>query len=963
MWGNHEKVHAQNYTLQKFTTQQGLPNLCVYVTFRDSRGLIWCGTESGLGLFQTNRFIPFIHSSKDVNSMLAGQIFSIAEDEQGNLWIGTYANGILIFNPYKNTYRVLDKILFPQLIPNKSVYSITPYRKQHLLITTSKGAYEINSLNFRVQSVMPVEYSTHDILLYKKFNGKEYFLCNRLGLLERNEQGNWHLFRCPDNSPNLMGLNCVHGQLVITGFKNCYLFNHQTLQSSEVVYHGHDISKDGINDIIEDRNGQIYINSLRYGLLRAKLQSDKFYCEDIVEDSWFEHGNALYSNFYDAINHQFFVGTQQGLYLYSPLHPYFTESDEKDSVGTVRIIQQSQEGILIGTEGGLFSYKVGNKIKKLSASFLQAKRNFFTQILPLTPDEYLAVGNQFALLTHGQVNPFYSNATNILKQENMIVASKLDNKLYFFSNSPSMISMFDLTTQQFSQYPHHINELIVPPVLNHGANIIFHTHSQLFEFNTTTHQLTEIQTDYSAGITDMQFAENKFYIASMIHGILVMDTNYQILRKINVETIANENEVRSIHLQNHFIWFATPNGIGSYDVRSEKFKYFKSGQNFRTINFYAGSHTSQGDTIFFGGDNGIVSVHTNALQSFPMHDNVYLMNVSIYKNGQLWKVNKPEKHRFLFDENNLEIQLTHNNTTFPSCFQYVYRLNNTSTSIPIEANGLIKLYNLAPSNYQLSILDKQTHDVKATYLFTITPPWYQTWWFRSLLALAIAGNIIWITRLYFKRRLVAQQKELEKQAALQSERDRISNDMHDDLGSGLSSIKLISEMLKRKHKDEETQQDLNDIVDNATELTVTMREMVWSLNPRNDSLQQFLYHIQQYSKQFFEPSEIQCVIEMPSVASDISMNGFLRRNVLLTIKEIQNNIIKHAHATEVNIKATYRDGNLYFCIADNGKGLPENPSFNNGFYTRQKRIRECGGEFVWRNITPGLQIDFHVKIQ
>ncbi|HPI54715.1 MAG TPA: histidine kinase, partial [Chitinophagaceae bacterium] len=831
-----------------------------------------------------------------------------------------------------------------------------------LLITTSKGAYEINTLNFAVQSAIPREYSNHDVLLYKKLNGNEYFLCNRMGLLAQNEKGDWHIFHCPDKAPNLMGLNSIHGQLVITGFKNCYIFNNKALLPCQVLFHGQDITKDGINDIVEDRTGQIYINSLRYGLLKANLQSNTFVCESIVESSWFEHGNVLYSNFYDAINHQFFIGTQQGLYLYTPKQPYFQESDEKDSVGTVRTLQYSNHKILVGTEGGLFSYNSGRNLEKLSASFLASKRNFFTQILPLSTNECLAVGNQFAVISENQVRPFHSSVSNILKQENMLVASLLNNRIYIFSNSPSLITILDLATKQLKQIPHHINELITPPVLNIGSKIIFHTHSQLFELNTLTPQLKEIEPGSSAGITDVQFYENKIIASSMIDGILIMDTNYHLLRKISVESIANENEVRSIYIHQNILWFATPNGIGSFDIKSEKFRFYRSGQNFRTLNFYAGSHTILDDTLYFGGDNGIVAVNTKQLQSTPLHDDVYLMNVSLYKNGQLWKVNNPENHSFSFNENNLEIQLIHNNTTFPSCFQYEYRLNNTSTSIPIESNGLIKLYNLAPNAYHLAIIDKQTKEEKAKYQFTITPPWYQTWWFRTILALGIAGNIIWITRLYFKRRLVAQQKELEKQAALQAERDRISNDMHDDLGSGLSSIKLISEMLKRKHKDEETQQDLNDIVDNATELTSTMREMVWSLNPRNDSLQQFLHHMQQYSKQFFEPSEIKCVIEMPSVSSDISMNGFLRRNVLLTIKEIQNNIIKHAHATEVNIRATYGDGNLYFCIADNGQGLPENTVFNNGFYTMQKRIRECGGEFVWKNITPGLQIDFHVKV-
>ena len=125
------------------------------------------------------------------------------------------------------------------------------------------------------------------------------------------------------------------------------------------------------------------------------------------------------------------------------------------------------------------------------------------------------------------------------------------------------------------------------------------------------------------------------------------------------------------------------------------------------------------------------------------------------------------------------------------------------------------------------------------------------------LLLLVVANAIWITRLYFKRRLMAQQKEIEKQQALQSQRDRISIDMHDDLGSGLSSIKMISEMLKRKHQDEETKTDLNQIVDEASELTATMRDLVWSLNPRNDTILGFADHARRFVKQYFERAGIE----------------------------------------------------------------------------------------------------------
>lgn len=206
------------------------------------------------------------------------------------------------------------------------------------------------------------------------------------------------------------------------------------------------------------------------------------------------------------------------------------------------------------------------------------------------------------------------------------------------------------------------------------------------------------------------------------------------------------------------------------------------------------------------------------------------------------------------------------------------------------------------------------------------------------------------------------QKELEKQQALQSERDRISSDMHDDLGSGLSSIKLISEMLKKKHSDVETKQDLNEIVDYATNLTDTMREMVWSLNPRNDTLSKFVDHTIVYAKHFFEPSGINFNIVAAQEFPDITMSGFVRRNLFLCIKEIFNNIIKHAAAKNISFSIKCVENKLNIIILDDGIGLADNHQEGNGLYSIKKRIADCKGRIAWSNQPTGLQTSIEVFV-
>ncbi|QLH46042.1 MAG: hypothetical protein HWD58_10670 [Bacteroidota bacterium] len=201
---------------------------------------------------------------------------------------------------------------------------------------------------------------------------------------------------------------------------------------------------------------------------------------------------------------------------------------------------------------------------------------------------------------------------------------------------------------------------------------------------------------------------------------------------------------------------------------------------------------------------------------------------------------------------------------------------------------------------------------------------------------------------------MTKQKELEKQQALQSQRDRISMDMHDDMGSGLSSIKMISELLKRKHSDAQTRDELNQIVVEATDLTATMRDLVWSLNPRNDTIQGFIDHCRRFVKQYFEQAQIPLDFQADCNQPSREMHGLARRNLLMILKETCTNIYKYAKSKGVDIQIQCSDTTLNISICDRGIGLPENVRENNGFYTMRKRMQEIGGQIQWHSDKQGL---------
>jgi len=944
---------AQDTKISKKTTFNGLPNNVVYATFKDSRGLIWCGTGTGLAIYQGNRFIPVNSNTMDTNNILRGIVYAIQEDKHHMIWAGNYTNGITVFNPCSNIYKKLRPSEFPEL-EAKNIITLENIMNR-IFINTSKGSYEWQSDIGRMNENLPPEFQNEQVLMSRIIEGKKYFLLQNNGLLEHDLNNNWNIYKTTNGESNFMGLTIIDTQVFVSGFGGIYLKKKEALIKCQTMFNGNDIGKFGINDLVEGDRGQIYVNSLKYGLLKAKFSSGTFYCSRMTTTQLYDEGNNLYSNFYDKENNKFYVGTQQGLFILDQKTQLFKETTYREaSMGTVRSLYSLKNELLIGTEDGIFARSANGTVLHLTSK--KESRYFITSCTGLTPQITLFGGNTAYQVKNNTVNSFDPVSSQLLVDENNVFVNRLnDSIICYVASAGRKIIQYNQNSGNIQSYPIQIEAGLIPPSLCfNGHKMLFISYTGLYEFDFKTRTEKKITLKENPEVSDMEYKNGLIYFSTSNNGICIMDTSYVLQHKIDISKISGSNDVRSIQVQNSIIWFSTPKGIGYYNNSTKQQAFFASGESFSISNFYAASKAVIGDTLFFGGDGGIVSFNMKTLLSTPIETDAYLINASVYRNGGLIKIVETELHTFSHEENNLEVLLVHTNVDYPSYFKYEYRLNESNPWVRLEESRILKLYNLPPDNYHVQVKELNEDKIVATWNFSILPPWYQSWWFRILLSILIIANVIWITRLYFKRRIIAQQKEIEKQIALQSERDRISIDMHDDLGSGLSSIKLISEMLKKKHKDNETQNDLNQIVENAKELTSTMRDMVWSLNPRNDTLERFIDHVRNHTYSFFERSDIQCKMNMPSSVPNIILSGFVRRNLFLCVKETLNNIVKHSNATSVELSIENKDPKLHIIISDNGIGLPIELKENNGFYNMRKRVKDCNGEIKWASRNPGL---------
>lgn len=206
------------------------------------------------------------------------------------------------------------------------------------------------------------------------------------------------------------------------------------------------------------------------------------------------------------------------------------------------------------------------------------------------------------------------------------------------------------------------------------------------------------------------------------------------------------------------------------------------------------------------------------------------------------------------------------------------------------------------------------------------------------------------------------QKELEKQKLLEQERERISHDMHDDLGAGISALKLQAEFLKQKAEDDDLQNDIDELLKTSEEMNLSMREMLWSLNSGNDTLGSFIDYAIQYTGNFLKKTKIKLWLESEDIISETPISTELRRNMFLCLKEAVNNAYKHSHANKLNLSFS-QEGNVFTMkISDDGDGIPEGHPEGNGLRNMKRRMEEQKGECYILKDGPGTQIVFKTTI-
>jgi signal transduction histidine kinase/ligand-binding sensor domain-containing protein len=241
--------------------------------------------------------------------------------------------------------------------------------------------------------------------------------------------------------------------------------------------------------------------------------------------------------------------------------------------------------------------------------------------------------------------------------------------------------------------------------------------------------------------------------------------------------------------------------------------------------------------------------------------------------------------------------------------------------------------------------------------FIVRPYFWQTPWFGIVSVLALILLTGGAIRYQERRRSQARLRRLEQENIMERERARIARDLHDELGSSLTRISMLSD-LGQPHENSSPQltERIRKISSFAVRTARSLDEIVWAVNPHNDSLRSLLEYLTQFARELFEDANVNCRFYLPEDLPQTPLPPDLRHNIFLAVKEALANALKHSGATQVSLRAEITPSHLILTVEDNGHGFVpgQNPAANtrNGLKNIRQRLESLGGTYQIHS-TPG----------
>lgn len=901
---------------------------------QDQKGFLWIGTWGrGLVKFDVskNKYEHFHYSEKDLNGFRSNRVKAIIADENNFIWAATLGGGL-----YKITTGERTSITHYQknnnewsLSDNKTI-SLMKDRKGNLWIGTYGGG--LNKLSNQYLNVPPEK------ARFEKFVNHSN---------DPNSLSNNFVMTIVQDKVGAIWLGTFGGGLNrLDPDKQKFMVykNDPKIQSS--------LTKNDVLSILEDRSGSLWIGThLGKGLSKLEHNTIKFkqinkdvngingLNDDVVWAIEGDETSALWIGTYKGGLNKYDLKSKKFSYYTSDSHIAGSISDNH-----IRSILDDGNGFLwIGTySGGLNIFDKSTGKSK----------------------HYVNISGDSTSIGANQVQSIFKD-----REHNIWLAT--------FGGGLNKLSFADIQSDRFSfkRYRHNANDPF--SISDNRAYTIFQDGSGILWIGTFGGGLNKFDPRTERFISYKNIFGDESSISDNRVMTIYEDTIQNLwigtyggsIQKFNKQTerftrYNKKNKIGSsvvygiLEDSKKNLWMSTDNGLIKFNAQTENFTQYDLHDGLQSLEFSGGAYyKSKNGEMFFGGINGL-----NYFYPDSVIDNKYVPPIVISSVRIFNEPVRGERDTLVlsYSQNFFSFEFSSLDYTNPSDNQYAYKLEGFEDDWRyVDSRRRIANYtNLLPGEYIFRVRGSNNDGVwnndGAKIYLKILPPIWRTWWFLTLSILFVAFVIYYLSTIRYRGLL-----------AIEKLKGKLAADLHDNVGSGLTEISILSELASQQIQNvtQNTSQHLISISDKARQLIDNMSDIVWMVNPQRDSFYHLILRLKDTYSDLLNLAGISFRTSNLEELSSLKISMEHKQNLYLIFKEGINNSIKHSNCKKITLEANLNKDELELILKDDGIGLDaRNETLGSGLSNMKNRAAAIGGELTISSSNEGTTIVFKGKL-
>lgn len=1012
--------YAQNQKIvfDRIGKEQGLIPGNVNDIIQDSTGFLWMGTEYGLCRYDGYSFIYYKHDARDRKSLSYNHVFSLLEDKNGIIWVGTLGGGLNKFDSKTGTFkRFVHNPSYPGSISHDIVFKVYRDSKKRIWVSTLGGGLNLFD---------PVK-ETFTRFIHSKTDSNSISSNMVSAIYEDRNKNLW--LGTFDAGANLF--NEAKNKFV--RFKNNpkdkFSLNHNQVM-----------------EFLEDRDGRFWIATFGGGLNLYDRIKKRFI--SIKNDPGFKikpDNMSIRKLFED--DDSFWIGTYSGLFKFDKKTftktAIYTNPNDESTINDNRIrsIFKDRTGVLwFGTIAGVNKYDSRKKkfnIIEFDKNYQAFVDNQFTLPGKFISDKILWGGPGESVITKNnnrEIRFFGDSDFKNNQQTKRSVNFYLDEKNFIWVGSYNGLHYYNPYKKEFNavQYfddgtPYQGNNFIkwfyvdkknrfwagtlsggitiynpvdqsIKKYVHYEPNKKSLGDSRVISVFEDSHGVIWLSTFGGLDVFDEENESFKHYFVLPNDSACISNDRvytiyeskardlwigtYQGLNRYNREKDnfehyttshgLNDNTIYSIQEDNKGnLWIRTNDGISKFDSAKKIFKNYNDKDGLPGMELNGDIYFKNNDgKMFIGYSKGLISFYPDEIIDNPFKPEIAFTKLTIMdqvvavgENSPLTKpLNEIDELVLSYTDKVIGIEFAALHYAIPSKNKYAYKLEGLLDKwIFVDANNrTAKFTNLNPGEYILKVVASNNDgiwcDVERSLKIIITPPFWETWWFRGIAFLSLLIVIF----IFYEIRL-------NRLIGIERTRSRIARNLHDEVGGTLSSIQYFVRAIQKEigsSNSEGTSKYINLIMESSADAQEKIKDLIWTVNPDEDGLEKFFVKFHRYASDLLDSKEINYNIELPSENYNKSISMENRQHLWCICKEILTNIVRHSQCKNVNIKIQFNGKVLDMTFEDDGIGFNESEKeFSNGIVNIKNRADSINAKYELITFpNQGTRWSFSIKI-